>query len=64
MKHIVVVFTLAALLTVPALAQQTPPEIAFESVPDFLRTSPDMNFGEVLGVAVNSVQKLLIDPSP
>jgi hypothetical protein len=35
-------------------AQQAPPEIAFESVPDFFKLPPDMNFGEVSGVAVNS----------
>jgi len=30
------------------------PTIPFESSTDFLKTSPDMNFGEVLAVAVNS----------
>ncbi len=38
-----------------ALAQQAPvPEIPYRSVPDALRLPPEMNFGEVAGVAVNS----------
>ncbi len=43
-----------ALLAGPALAQQTAPEIAFDSVPDFPKLPQGMNFGEVPGVAVNS----------
>src|SRR5262245_42580315 len=31
-----------------------PPTIPFDASSDFLKISPDMNFGEVLGVAVNS----------
>jgi hypothetical protein len=38
----------------PAFAQQSVPEIAFDSVPDFLKLPPGMNFGEVPSVAVNS----------
>ena len=38
----------------PAMAQQSVPEIPFDSVPDFLKLPPGMNFGEVPGVAVNS----------
>jgi DNA-binding beta-propeller fold protein YncE len=47
---------IAALFAATALAQQTVtvPEIAFQSVHDFLKLPPDMNFGEVAGVAVNS----------
>src|SRR5580765_2217010 len=30
------------------------PTIPFDTQTDFLKTSPDMNFGEVLGIAVNS----------
>jgi len=33
---------------------QTPPVIPFESQTDFFKVTPDMNFGEVLSVAVNS----------
>src|SRR6266852_6190072 len=43
-----------ALLAGPALAQQTAPEIAFDSAPDFPKLPQGMNFGEVPGVAVNS----------
>jgi len=35
-------------------AQQRAPEIAFDSVPNFLKLPAGMNFGEVSGVAVNS----------
>ena len=42
------------LLGSPALAQQTVPNIPFESVPDFLTLPPGLHFGEVPGVAVNS----------
>ena len=38
----------------PALAQQTVPEIPFESVPNLLKLPPDLYLGEVSGVAVNS----------
>src|SRR5262245_50428118 len=42
------------LLVVPAFAQQSVPEIPFDSVPDFFKLPPGVNFGEVPGVAVNS----------
>jgi DNA-binding beta-propeller fold protein YncE len=42
------------LLAGPAFAEQSAPEIAFDSVPDFPNLPPGMNFGEVPGVAVNS----------
>src|ERR1700755_2322782 len=38
----------------PALAQQSVPSIAFDSVPNPLRLPKNMYFGEVSGVAVNS----------
>ena len=41
-------------LASPSLAQQSVPEIPFESVADFLKLPAGMNFGEVSGVAVNS----------
>lgn len=47
-------FAFFVLLAPPAFAQQSVPEIAFDSVPDFLKLPPGMNFGEVPGVAVNS----------
>jgi 4-hydroxy-3-polyprenylbenzoate decarboxylase len=46
---------LAALVSTPAVAQQDVPEIQFESVERPLKYSADMNFGEVLGVALNEV---------
>jgi DNA-binding beta-propeller fold protein YncE len=42
------------LLAPLARAQQSAPEIQFDSVPDFLKLPPGMNFGEVPGVAVDS----------
>jgi DNA-binding beta-propeller fold protein YncE len=41
------------LLSTSLLAQQ-PPKIPYQSVPDFLKPPPDIYFGEVAGVAVNS----------
>src|ERR1035437_7989338 len=38
----------------PAYAQQAVPSIAFDSVPNPLRLPPNMYFGEVSGVSVNS----------
>jgi len=45
---------LFVLLTAPSFAQQSVPEIAFDSVPNFLKLPHGTNFGEVSGVAVNS----------
>lgn len=42
------------LLSSPVMAQQSVPEIPFESIPDPLRLPPDLYFGEATGVAVNS----------
>ena len=44
----------------PAPAPVTVPEIPFDSSTDFLKYSPDMNFGEVLGVAINSKNRLVV----
>ncbi len=52
MKHSLVVFALLFVTT--AFAQQQPPEIRFQSVPDFLKLPPDLYLGEATGVAVNS----------
>ena len=41
------------LLSASLFAQQ-PPKIRYQSVSDFLKTPPDIYFGEVAGVAVNS----------
>jgi len=45
---------LLLLITSPALAQQAPPGIPFDSVPNPLRLPHNMYFGEASGVAVNS----------
>jgi sugar lactone lactonase YvrE len=45
---------LLLLIASPVLAQQAPPSIAFDSVPNPLRLPHNMYFGEVSGVAVNS----------
>ena len=47
-------FSLAVLMAVPAFAQQSVPDIPFDSTADFLKLPGGMNFGEVPGVAVNS----------
>src|SRR3984893_19556721 len=48
------VFSLFVLLAPLSFAQHPVPEIPFDSVPEFLKLPPGMNFGEVPGVAVNS----------
>src|SRR5262245_24109424 len=42
------------LLSTSTFAQQTVPEIPFDSVPDFLKLPADLHLGEPSGVAVNS----------
>ena len=41
-------------LLASAAAQSPPPQIAFDSVPDFLQLPPDLYLGEVAGIAVDS----------
>ncbi len=66
MKHRAIAsLALAAIAaSAPLLAQPAQnanvPKIRFESVPDFLKYSPDMNLGEVLGVAINSKGTLAV----
>jgi hypothetical protein len=45
---------LIALSVCPLFAQDSVPEIRYDSVPDFLKLPPDLYLGEVAGVAVNS----------
>jgi 6-bladed beta-propeller protein len=54
MKTGLLAVVMAALLAWPAAAQQSVPDIPFDSVADFLKLPPGVNFGEVSGVAVNS----------
>jgi DNA-binding beta-propeller fold protein YncE len=51
---------LCLLLAGPVLAQQTPPEIHFRSVPNFLQLPANIYFGEVSGVAVNSKGQVFV----
>jgi hypothetical protein len=53
-------FALFILLAPLAHAQQSAPEIQFDSVPDFLKLPPGMNFGDVPGVAANSKGHVLV----
>ena len=53
-------FALLALLAPLSIAQQSVPEIPFDSVPDFLKLPAGMNFGEVPGVAVNSAGHVFV----
>jgi hypothetical protein len=52
LKPILVV--LLTLLAMPVLAQQSVPEIPFDSVPDYFKYPAEMNLGEMASVAVNS----------
>jgi hypothetical protein len=55
---------ICAVLSVPLLAQQNAPKIPFESVPQPLKYSAEMNLGEVLSVAVNSKSHILVVNHP
>ena len=57
MRRVVFFLALLFLLAGSTFAQEVPapaPEIPYRSVPDFLKLPPDLYFGEVSGVAVNS----------
>ncbi|MGB2592416.1 MAG: peptidyl-alpha-hydroxyglycine alpha-amidating lyase family protein [Candidatus Acidiferrum sp.] len=54
MKRFVLAFISILFFAAEALLAQQPPEIRYHSVPDFLKLPPDIYFGEVAGVAVNS----------
>jgi streptogramin lyase len=55
------VFALLVLCAAPwSWAQQSAPQIQFDSVPDFLKLPDGMNFGEVPGVAVNSKGQVFV----
>jgi len=55
---------LTLLAAAPLLGQSAVPKISFESVPQPLKYSPDMNLGEVLSVAVNSEGHVLVVNHP
>jgi len=52
------------LLAASLFAQPSVPKLSFESVPQPLKYSPDMNLGEVLSVAVNSKGHVLVVNHP
>jgi len=51
---LILALSTSALRQTPSAQQPLPPTIAFESVPKPLKLPPDIHFGEVAGVAVNS----------
>jgi hypothetical protein len=51
---------IALLLSTSAIAQQSPPQIRYQSVPDFLKLPPGIYLGEVAGVAVNSKNQVFV----
>jgi DNA-binding beta-propeller fold protein YncE len=51
---------LALLCASPAAAQQTVPDIPFESDAEFLKLPPNVYFGEAAGVAVNSQHHIFV----
>lgn len=59
MKQLWLATSLALCLTV-ADAQPAPPEIPFDSVPDFLKLPADVYFGEVAGIALNSQKHVFV----
>src|SRR3982751_3309413 len=46
--------TISTLVLATNAFAQSPPEIPYDSVPNFFKLPPDMNFGEGAGIAVNS----------
>ena len=50
----------ALLLSAAAHAQSMPPEIPYDSVPDFFKLPENMYFGEVAGIAVNSQKHIFV----
>ena len=54
MKSCVIGIALVLLLTPAFYAQQSVPEIPFDSVPNFLKLPAELHLGEASGVAVNS----------
>ena len=53
-------FGLFVLLSAPVFAEETVPVISFESVPNVVKLPPNLYFGEVTGVAVNSKKHIFV----
>src|SRR5215475_2492577 len=47
-------------LSIPQFAQQSVPQIKFQAQTDFFKLPPDLYFGEVAGVAVNSKGNIFV----
>jgi NHL repeat-containing protein len=60
MKAIWLGSMLGVVFSTAALAQSTPPEIPFESVPDFLKLPANVYFGEVAGIALDSKKHIFV----
>ena len=54
MRNAFIALCALLLWSMPATAQQNPPQLQFDSVADFFKLPEGVNFGEVSGVAVNS----------
>src|SRR5437667_3321222 len=54
MKSVAVALVLVLMISPALFAQQSVPEIPFDSVPNFFKLPADLHFGEASGVAVNS----------
>ena len=57
---IALLFSLSATPVVAQQANSDVPLIPYESVPNFLKYSPEMNLGETLAVAVNSKGHIMV----
>jgi DNA-binding beta-propeller fold protein YncE len=53
-------FAVGVGLTTISAGQSPPPEIPYESVPDFLRLPANLYFGEVAGIALNSKHHIFV----
>ncbi len=53
-------FVASALLGAAAFAQESIPEIPYDSVPNFLKLPPDLYLGEAAGVAVDSKRHIFV----
>src|SRR5580698_10898684 len=60
MKKAWLVAGCGAWLVTGASAQTSAPEIAFDSVPNFIRLPPDIYLGEVASIAVDSTRHIYV----
>jgi streptogramin lyase len=60
MSKRIVAASAALMMAASAQAQRNPPEIAYESVPNFFQLPENVYFGEVAGIAVNSQKHVFV----